>query len=153
MDAKVVYWTGAWLNFSLLLAFVVVGVRRVRAGEVAGHRRAMMTASCLVLLFLLSYVLKLMLLGREDLSLWLPRDVNVLRFHETCVAVMVLAGGFALFLGRRMRGTRSFTRDKSDPVAAQGLTRTHRLAGRSAGVGAALGWLSAAMVLLGMWSR
>ncbi len=153
MDAKVVYWTAAWLNFSLLLAYVVVGVRRVRSGQVAGHRRAMIIASGLVVLFLLSYLLKLEVLGREDLSLWLPRDVTVLRLHETCVFLMVLAGSLALILSRRMRSTRNVTRDAKDPVAPAGLLRTHRLAGRTAAVGALFGWLSAALVLMGMWSR
>lgn len=153
MDAKVVYWTGAWLNFSLLLAFVVVGIRRVRAAQVAGHRRAMIISSGLVVLFLLSYVVKLAVLGREDLSLWVPRDVTLLRLHESCVLLMVLAGSLALILARRMRSTRSVTRDVGDPVTAPGLLRLHRLAGRTAAVGALFGWLTAALVLIGMWSR
>jgi len=153
MDAKVVFWTGAWLNFSLLFALALLAMRRIKAGDAATHRRYMIAASALVLFFLLSYVVKLMLLGREDMSVWSRRDVNVLRFHETCVLVMVAAGGVALWLGRRMRGTRNVSRDRNDPVAGSGLARTHRIAGRSAVIAAALGWLSALFVLVGMFQR
>ena len=153
MDAKVVYWTGAWLNFSFLLAFMVVGVRAVRRGEVAVHRRSMLTAAALVALFLLSYVVKLKLLGREDISVWSLLDVTILRIHETCVLVMLIAGTVAVVLARRMRGTRNVTRDRNDPPAAPALARRHRLAGRTAGVAAALGWFTAGFVLCGMYAR
>jgi uncharacterized membrane protein YozB (DUF420 family) len=153
MDAKVVYWTGAWLNFSLLFAYAVLAVRCVKMGDAAMHRRYMITASTLVVLFLLSYVVKLMVLGREDMSVWSARDVNVLRFHETCVLAMVVAGGLTLWLGRRIRRTRSFTKQREDELASAGVLRTHRIAGRVAVIGAALGWLSAGFVLLGMYER
>ena len=79
--------------------------------------------------------------------------MTILRFHETCVGVMVLAGSIALLLSRRLRSTRNVTRDANDPVASAGLLRNHRLAGRTAAVGALLGWGSAALVLVGMWLR
>ena len=153
MDAKVVYWTGAWLNFSALFLFAALAVRRVRGGVAPAHRRYMSAAAWLVLLFLLSYVAKLMLLGREDMSVWSSLDVNVLRFHETCVLVMCVGGAISLWLGRRLRATRGFTRDREDPVADGGLVRTHRMAGRAAVVCALLGWLSAFFVLVGMYQR
>ena len=153
MDAKVVYWTGAWLNFSLVFAFALVALRRIRAGDAGSHRRYMITAACLVLLFLLSYVVKLMVLGREDMSVWSAGDVNVLRFHESCVGVMVAAGSLNLWLGRRLRSTRNVTGDHADPVASKAVLRTHRIAGRTAVIGAVLGWLSASFVLLGMYER
>lgn len=153
MDAKVLFWTGAWLNFSLLLAVVVLGIRRAKQAELASHRRAMIAASCLVLLFLVSYCVKLAVLGRENMSVWSSFDVNMLRFHETCVMVMMLAGGLALFLGRSMHGTRNMTRDRRDPAASAGRARAHRVAGRAAAVGAGLGWLTAAFVLWGMFER
>jgi len=153
MDAKVVYWTGAWLNFSVLFVFAALAMRRVKAGDAVSHRRYMIASAWLVLLFLASYGVKLALLGREDMSVWSARDVNVLRFHETCVLIMCLGGAISLWLGRRLRSTRSFTREREDPVAGSRLVRTHRIAGRAAVIGAFLGWVSAFFVLVGMFQR
>lgn len=153
MDAKVVFWTGAWLNFSLLFGLALLGMRRIRSGDAATHRRLMLAASALVVFFLLSYVAKLWWLGREDMSVWSARDVNMLRFHETCVLVMVVGGGIALWLGRRLRRTRNVSGDREQPAASPRLLRSHRVAGRLAVIGAALGWLSAFFVLVGMFER
>jgi uncharacterized membrane protein YozB (DUF420 family) len=98
-------------------------------------------AASLVGLFLASYVVKLFALGREQLELWDPRYVNTLRFHETCVAVMVLAGARALWLGAKT--------GFDDPARA----RSHRIAGRTALVSALLGFASASYVLFGMFER
>ena len=107
------------------------------------HLRALANghAASLVALFLVSYVAKVWLLGREQLELWDARYVHTLRFHETCVAVMVLAGSRALWLGAKT----GFT----DPLRA----RSHRRAGRTAFVAAGLGLASAAYVLFGMYER
>ena len=59
----------------------------------------MKIAALLVLAFLISYVLKVFVLGKEDLSVWSEMDLHVLHFHETCVGLMVLAGSFALYRG------------------------------------------------------
>jgi uncharacterized membrane protein YozB (DUF420 family) len=153
MDAKVVYWTGAWLDFTLLFGMALLAMRRIKQGDALGHRRYMIFSALLVVAFLLSYVVKLMVLGREDMSVWSARDVNVLRFHETCVLVMVVAGSVALWLGRRLRGTRNVTKDRDHELAPERLVKIHKRAGGAAVVGAALGWLSAGFVLLGMYQR
>jgi uncharacterized membrane protein YozB (DUF420 family) len=101
----------------------------------------MLSAAALVALFVVSYVAKVWLLGREPLELWDARYVFVLRFHETCVLVMVLAGLRAIWLGSRS--------GFGDPVRA----RSHRRAGRTALVSAGLGVASASYVLLGMYER
>lgn len=144
-DPKVAYWTLALANMLAIVVLAAVAVRRVRRREVAGHRRLMLVAASLVGLFLASYVVKLFLLGREQLELWDPRYVNTLRFHETCVAVMVLAGARALWLGARRGAKQGFT----DPARA----RSHRIAGRTALVSALLGLASASYVLFGMYER
>ncbi len=140
-DPKVIYWTLALANMLAIVALAAVAVRRVRRKEIAGHRRLMLVAISLVGLFLASYVVKLFALGREQLELWDPRYVNVLRFHEACIAVMVLAGGRAAWLGER--------RGFADPARA----RSHRIAGRTAVVSALLGVASASYVLFGMYER
>jgi uncharacterized membrane protein YozB (DUF420 family) len=140
-DPKLAYWTAALANMFAIVALAGVAVGRVRRREIAGHRRLMLSAALLVALFLVSYVAKVWLLGREHVELWEPRYVFTLRFHETCVAAMVLAGSRALWLGAK----RGFT----DPVRA----RAHRRAGWTALVSAGLGVVSAGYVLLGMYER
>ena len=51
MDLKLLYWSGARVNLGVILVCVGVGVRRVRGGDVAGHRRMMLTSAALVGLF------------------------------------------------------------------------------------------------------
>lgn len=124
-----------------IVALAIAGVRRAQRREIAGHRRLMLSAAGLVGLFLVAYVAKVAALGREPLELWEPRYVHALRFHETCIAVMVLAGTRALWLGER-GGFR-------DPARAG----SHRVAGRAAALSALLGVASAAYVLVGMYQR
>jgi uncharacterized membrane protein YozB (DUF420 family) len=153
MDAKVLYWSGALLNMVVIAGLAIHGVRCAKRGELERHARAMRGAALLVGLFLLSYVLKLAFLGRESLGAWSGSALWVLRFHELCVLTMLVAGGIALGLGRRLRRSGSFTRAPGDPPAPTGLLQRHRLAGRTALAGAILGALSAALVLGGMYAR
>jgi uncharacterized membrane protein YozB (DUF420 family) len=141
LDPKLVYWTAALANMIAIVALAAFGVRRARRREIAGHRRLMLSAAALVALFLVSYVAKVWLLGREQLELWDVRYVWTLRFHETCVLAMVLAGLRAIWLGAKS----GFI----DP----GRARSHRRAGRTALVSAGLGVVSASYVLLGMYER
>ena len=77
MDAKVAYWTAAFINLGVLTAFAAVGALRARRGEVARHRRAVTIAAALVVGFLISYPFKLWFLGRENLELWGTSWCNV----------------------------------------------------------------------------
>jgi uncharacterized membrane protein YozB (DUF420 family) len=153
MDPKVLYWTGALANMVLITALAVRGVGQVKRGEIPAHRRSMLTCVALVIAFLVSYALKVVFLGREDLEVWSSLHVNTLRFHETCVLIMVIGGGVALHRARAMRGTRNRTRDAADPAAPAAVVRLHRRAGRFAIVGLVLAVLSASVVLVGMYAR
>jgi uncharacterized membrane protein YozB (DUF420 family) len=151
VDAKVLYWTAALANMAVAFAFAVAGVRRVRRGEVAGHKRAMKTAALLVVLFLISYLLKVETLGRELLATWEPQYVTVLRLHEAFVGAMVLSGGIALGVasafGLELRG-RAASRDERSRGA-----RLHRAVGLTAVAACALGVATAGFVLYGMYAR
>lgn len=153
LDPKVLYWTGALANMLLIAVFAARGVLQVKRGDVVGHRRSMLVCTVLVVAFLVSYAGKVALLGREALSTWGGFYVNVLRFHETCVLVMVVGGGIALQRAYAMRGTRSRTRIASDPATAPGTAKMHRVAGRTAVGGLVLALLSAGVVLFGMYAR
>ena len=56
----------------------------------------MLTAGSLIIGFLVAYVGKVFLLGKEDLSVWSDAAINTLHFHEACVTAMLLMGVVAL---------------------------------------------------------
>jgi uncharacterized membrane protein YozB (DUF420 family) len=153
MDPKVLYWTGALANMLLITALAVRGAGQVKRGEIPAHRRSMLACVALVVAFLVSYALKVVFLGREHLDVWSSLYVNTLRFHETCVLVMVIGGGVALHRARAMRGTRNRTREAADPAAPSAVVSLHHRSGRVAIVALVLAVLSAAVVLFGMYSR
>lgn len=147
MDAKLAYWTWAWVNMVAAVGFATAGIRRIRAGEVERHRRSMLTAIALVLLFLASYLVKVATLGREALETWSVLHVVVLRVHELCVLVMVVAGAIAVTLAVRHRFA-----TRAEP-AVERVRRTHRRAGWTSAVAAALGIVTAAVILVAMYQR
>lgn len=153
VDSKLLYWTAAQLNMTVIAGLVALGVYRIRRGEREAHRRCMLGASALVVVFLASYLFKLVFLGREHLESWSQWEVRVLQLHELCVMVLVVGGAVALVLGRGLGRTRLFTRDPADPPPAAAALRRHRLAGRASAVGAVLGWILAGVVLAGMYAR
>src|SRR5262245_30453542 len=114
MDARLAYWTLALVNMGFAVGFAVTGIRAVRRGDTARHRRCMLTAASLVVLFVVSYVIKLATIGREDLATWGALSIQVLRVHELCVLTMVLAGGVAVSRGLRLQRSRNFTHAPGD---------------------------------------
>ena len=119
----------------------------------------MLTAVWLAALFLASYPFKLAFLGREALETWGRDFVYVLRFHEACILAMLLSGGLAATLARRLRLAVRFAdphRADPEPATTRGLARgvrLHRRAGWTAVIFASLGVMSAAYVLFGMYQR
>jgi uncharacterized membrane protein YozB (DUF420 family) len=153
VDAGLLYWTGAFANMLVVAGLAVHGLRCARRREFRRHARAMRGAALLVGLFLLSYVVKGALLGREARGRWSPQALGTLRFHELCVLAMLIAGAIALALGARLRRTRLVTAAPGDPPAGGSLRRRHRLAGRVALASVLLGAASAGLVLAGMYAR
>ena len=155
MDPKVVFWTGAWLNLLVAVLLMTSAVRAVRRGEVLLHRRRMLTAGSLVLLFLAGYGTKLLLFGREQLYLWNAFYVWTLRFHEVCIFFWLAGGLTALFLAWRLRLAEA--PDGSHSVYELPLVlarlRLHRRAGRTAWYASWLALISSAVVLYGMYAR
>jgi uncharacterized membrane protein YozB (DUF420 family) len=153
MNPGLLFWTAALVDLGVVCLVAILGVRCARRGEIARHRRAMKTASWLVVAFLLCYGLKVWLIGREDMSLWSQLDLWVLRIHELFVMIMLVAGAVAWSQARKLRGTRIVTRVASDPEPAPGTVRMHRRSGRVAVVSAVLGFAMAIGVLAGMFQR
>jgi hypothetical protein len=114
----------------------------------------MKTAATLVACFLGVYPLKLLWFGRERLSEWSGQAVLTLRIHEVCVFAMIVGGLTALILSRKMDPKRNrLTRLPDAPLASKRALSRHRIAGWTAAIGAGLAFLTAAIVLMGMYER
>ena len=98
MNANLIFWCFALLDLGAVVTCIALGVARVRAGDIAAHRRSMLAAVTLVGVFLISYLVKLALLGREDRGGWTSGELTVLYVHELFVAAMLLGGGLVLKL-------------------------------------------------------
>ena len=153
MDPKLSFWTFALLNMAAVVALAARGVFAIRAGEIAKHRRSMTAAGWLVVAFLGAYVVKRLLLGPEDLGLWSEAARVNLRVHESFVAWLLVGGGSALALGRRIARTRRVTGRAEDPAPDAAQLRRHRRLGWSAVVAAVLGFATACGILAGMFGR
>lgn len=153
MDPKLIFWTCALADLGAVCGTALFGVRYVKRGEIARHKRAMKTASLLIVVFLVSYVLKLVFLGREDMSTWTSFDVWVLRIHELFVFQMLTGGSIAWIQARKLLKTRLVTHDSNDPAPDSRTVRIHRLAGRTAVAGSVFAFLLAIGVLTGMYGR
>jgi len=153
MDPKLIFWTSALADLGVLCGIALFGIRYARRGEIARHRRAMKIASLLIVAFIGAYVLKVVFLGREDMSIWSPLDVWVLRIHELFVLQMLVGGSIAWIQGRKLARTRLVTHDSTDPMPDAQTVRIHRLAGRTAVIGSVLAFLFATGTLVGMFGR
>ena len=155
MDANTAYWTGAWVNMLVLVACAITGARAAEHQQIDRHRRLMWAAVILVVVFVASYGVKLAVLGRENLELWERSFVYVLRFHELCVLVMVLAGATALRLALQLELERPLGAPRLGLDAARlgrGV-RLHRSAGWAAIAAGVLGVVTASYVLWGFYLR
>ncbi|MGH7288498.1 MAG: DUF420 domain-containing protein [Myxococcota bacterium] len=153
MDPKLLYWSFALANMVAVVAFAGRGVRAIRRNDVAVHRRSMLTAGCLVALFLGSYVVKRLVLGPEDLDVWSRGARLNLWVHESFVMTMLVAGGVTLRFGLRLARTRRVTGRSEDPAADAQLIRRHRRFGWLAVACSVLGLLTACGILAGMFAR
>jgi uncharacterized membrane protein YozB (DUF420 family) len=153
VTANLLYWTAALANLGVIVACGARGVRAIQRGEVLAHRRMMLVSSALVVLFLASYLAKVAWLGKEDRSAWTAIDHAILYTHETCVAAMLVAGGYALFRGFRFQ--RALRPSWAIPPGADALPgrERHRRAGRIAKWSGALAFVTAIGVWAGMLLR
>lgn len=153
MDPKLWFWTLALVNMAAVVALATRGVRAIRRNDVAVHRRSMTLAGGLVALFLASYVAKRLVLGAEDLAVWSAAARINLYVHESFVFTLLLAGGTALVLGRRLARTRRVTGRAEDPTPSAAQLRRHRRFGWLAVAASVLGFVTACGILAGMFSR
>jgi uncharacterized membrane protein YozB (DUF420 family) len=152
MSASLIFWTAALVNLAVIVVCMGIGVRCIRRGALRAHTRAMGVAAALVGLFLLSYLVKVALLGREDRTGWQQGDLLLLYAHELCVAALLGGGGTALLRGRRLRARLGAGVRRIAPGTLPGAA-AHRRAGRIARAAGVLALLTAAGVLARMYAR
>jgi uncharacterized membrane protein YozB (DUF420 family) len=154
MNPSLAFWSAALVNLLAIVILVSIGIRNIRRGNLSRHRRCMKGAATLVACFLGIYPLKVLFFGRERLSEWSEQAVTILRIHELCVLAMIVGGLAALLLARKMNRNRNQLTELPDiPLASSPTLRKHRIAGRTAAIGAGLAFLTAAIVLAGMYER
>jgi len=68
MNPSLAFWTAALIDLLAIVSLIAIGIRRIRRGHLAQHRRCMKTAAALVVCFLGIYPLKVLFFGRERLS-------------------------------------------------------------------------------------
>ena len=151
IDPKLVYWTAAFIDLFVVVACGLTGLWRIRHRRALGHRRMMWVAAGVVGFFLVSYVVKVALVGREDRALWSAASLWTLYVHEACVATMLVAAGLAAARARRFGPLRDG--EAPAPEAREHDRRVHRRAGRVAVAAGVLALLTAAGVLAGMYAR
>lgn len=158
MDPKLAFWTFSLLELGIAAGCAVGGFLGIRQGKYALHRRLMKSAAAFICLFLVSYLLKLTFLGREDFDRWTQDDLMVLRVHESLMFVVIVCGFVALYLTRRFvrkigLPTADFLGSVDYLTGSRRARRWHRRLGRIAVIASLLGLLTAAMVLRGMYRR
>ena len=153
MSPSLIYWTAALANLAVIVACGARGVRAIRRGEVRAHRRMMLTSTALVALFLVSYLLKVAWLGKENRAGWTALDHAILGVHELCITAMLLAGGYALYRAlrfqARLRPTWALPAGRDALPGRDG----HRRAGGVAKWSGALAFVTAIGVWAGMLLR
>ena len=111
----------------------------------------MRTSVALVGLFLISYVSKVLLIGREDRASWADASIWTLYVHECCIALMIISAGVGLLRTRRFGKLRDG--DGRAPEARDQDRRVHCIAGRVAVGAGIMALLTSGGVLAGMFAR
>lgn len=145
MNANLGFWLGAWLLFGSAVATVGRGVWLARHQRHDEHRRAMTAAVWLIGAFLVAYVAKVLVLGREDRSAWTSADVMVLRIHESLIAIMLLSGTWTRLAAARLATS------STGIVGTPADRRRHRRLGRLTAIAAIAAFGTGSWVLLRMW--
>lgn len=148
LNAKLGFWLYVWVLTLSAILIAIKGIRKAGKGEYHAHQKQMDLAIRLILFFVLTYVAKLIFLGRENLANWSSVYITVLRIHETFIAIMLLSGGYVRFLARQ------FSLNSSQPSASeQAARKRHRLLGKVCISAALCGLGTATFLIYGMMAR
>ncbi len=108
MDLKTVLWYAVLTSLTAAYLVALTGVRAAKAHDLAYHSRRMIVASTIVGVWLVAYVLKQVLFGRErfgggDREYW-ALYVPMFTAHMVLAVTTIGVGSYNLYLGlRRLR--------------------------------------------------
>ena len=150
MTYNLAFWVYAYglMTVAMILAFRAV--TKIRKGDMRGHMRLMILANRLILFFVLSYLFKMIFLGREQKSDWSQFRLIVLYIHESLIGLMLISACYTRFLAHRFR-ERMFETPVSEADSA--LRRRHKRAGKWTLLFAVCALFTASMVLYGMFTH
>lgn len=150
MNSNLIFWFYAYAVTVCALVFAFRGVGRAKKGQLEAHRKDMIRACNLIILFVLSYVFKVLFLGREDKSSWESTYLWILYIHEALIGLMLVTGVWARILAAKLATTLTDP-NPSDMILT--LRRKHAKIGRTCIIAAVCALFTAAIILYGMWQR
>jgi len=103
MDMKTIVWYGVLVSITTAYLVALVGARSARHHEVPAHARHMIRAGTVVGIWLVAYVMKQLLFGREQFGgtqneYW-QVYVPVLLIHMSLAATTIGLGAYNLYQG------------------------------------------------------
>lgn len=103
MDIKTGLWYGVLISLTAAYLVAMAGVRSARQHEVSHHSRRMIVACTIVGIWLVAYVLKQVLFGRErfggtDRQYW-TLYVPLFSVHMALAVTTIGLGGYNLYMG------------------------------------------------------
>lgn len=150
MNYNLIFWFFAYGLTGIAIALALFGWIKASRGELNAHRKLMNAACSVIVFFVVSYLVKVIALGREDKSGWELFYLIVLYIHEALILTMLVCGGRAWFLSLK------FGADLYDQVKAKTLAKQrsqHKLMGKIAIYASCLAMTTASVVLYGMYMR
>ncbi len=103
MDLKSLLWYGVRASITVAYLVAMAGVRSAQQHEVSHHSRRMIVAYTIVEIWLVAYVLKQVLFGRErfggpDRHYW-SLYVPLFSVHMALAVTTISLGGYSLYMG------------------------------------------------------
>jgi uncharacterized membrane protein YozB (DUF420 family) len=150
MSWNLIFWFYAYGLTMLALLLAFLGISAVRKGNIKRHHQFLNFACNLIVFFVISYVFKMIFLGREDKSDWGMYYKTVLYIHEALIATMLITGIRGRWLAFKFRDTLY----QGEVTEAQAkMRRQHRLMGKWCVYSATFALITASVILYGMVQR
>lgn len=147
---NLMFWVYAYILTLSAIIFAIRGWRSVKNKDYATHQSMMGVAINLILFFVVSYVVKVLVLGREDRTNWSNFYLYTLYIHETFIALMLVTGAWARRLAYLFKA--SIGADQLSEVQ-QAQRKRHAQLGKACILSALCGLFTATIILVGMASR
>ncbi len=144
MDSHLIFWLYAYGLMLIVLVIAGRGIGRAKAGDYQGHMRAMILACNILLFFVLSYVVKILALGREDKSAWSALQLALLYTHEFLILVMLVSGTYARILAAKFKQSLFSQKPSAADMAVRAV---HRRWGKVAFAAACAAFITATGVI------